>query len=28
MFFWLAVGCLLVGVISIYDAYRHPLENE
>ena len=28
MLFWLAVGCLLVGVFSIYDAYRHPLETE
>ncbi len=26
MLFWLAVGCLLVGAFSIYDAYRHPAD--
>jgi len=23
MLFWLSVGCLLVGAVSIYDAYRN-----
>ena len=28
MLFWLAVGCLLVGGLSVYDAYHHPLAIE
>ena len=27
MLFWLAVSCLIVGAFSLYDAYRHPQEE-
>ena len=27
MLFWLSVGCLLVGAISIYDAYHHRITS-